>query len=306
VDATVTPVLRRVDIGGLSLGVREWGGPLPLTPSPLTERGDRIPGRPRSFVLVHGLASNAMTWDLVARRLHGQGHHVVAIDQRGHGQSDKPEAGYGFDEVTGDLARLITAMGLERPVVAGQSWGGNVVLDFAARYPELLSGLVLVDGGLIDLSGRPGATWEQIAVNLKPPNLLGTPRPEMVERFRHFHPAWSDEQIELQMGNYETLEDGTIRPWLTLDRHMEILRSLWDQRPSTLLERVDTPTLIAIADSGPEERRVMRAEEAHRLEASKATVRARSFSDAAHDIHIDQPDELTDWVLGAMSEGFFG
>jgi pimeloyl-ACP methyl ester carboxylesterase len=313
VDATVAPALRRVDIGGLEIAVREWGGePHPTAPSPLTGRGSpdgnvsRIPAGARSFVLVHGLASNAMTWDLVARRLHGQGHHVVAIDQRGHGQSDKPETGYGFDEVTGDLARLIAAIGLERPVVAGQSWGGNVVLDFAARYPELLSGLVLVDGGLIDLSGRPGATWEQIAVNLKPPNLLGTPRPEMVERFRHFHPAWSDEQIELQMGNYETLEDGTIRPWLTLDRHMEILRSLWDQKPSALFERVDTPTLIAIADSGPEERRVMRAEEAHRLEASKTAVRARSFTDAAHDIHIDQPDELTDWVLGAMSEGFFG
>jgi pimeloyl-ACP methyl ester carboxylesterase len=288
VDATVAPALRRVDIGEISIAAREW------------------PGDGRSFVLVHGLASNAMTWDLVSRRLHGQAHHVVAIDQRGHGQSDKPDTGYNFDQTTADLARLIETLGLERPIVAGQSWGGNVVLDFAARYPELLSGLVLVDGGLIDLSGRPGATWEQISVNLKPPNLLGTPRPEMVERFRHFHEHWTAEQIELQMGNYETLEDGTIRPWLTLDRHMEILRSLWEQKPSTIFERVHTPTLIAIADSGPEERRVMRGEEAARLERTMPNVRARSFKDAAHDIHIDQPDELTDWILGALSEGFFG
>lgn len=287
-DATVAPALRRVDIGELSIAVREW------------------PGEGRPFVLVHGLASNAMTWDLVSRRLHGQGHHVITIDQRGHGQSDKPDTGYNFDHVTSDLARLIETLGLERPIVAGQSWGGNVVLDFGARYPALISGLVLVDGGLIDLSGRPGATWEQISVNLKPPNLLGTPRPEMVERFRHFHEHWTDEQIELQMGNYETLEDGTIRPWLTLDRHMEILRSLWEQKPSTIFERVDTPTLIAIADSGPEERRVMRGEEAARLEREMPNVRARSFKDAAHDIHIDQPDELTDWTLAALSEGFFG
>ncbi|HEX5139720.1 MAG TPA: alpha/beta hydrolase [Dehalococcoidia bacterium] len=287
-DATVDPVLRRVRAGDLEIAVREWEGD----------------GRP--FVLVHGLASNAMTWDLVSRRLHGQGHRVIAIDQRGHGRSDKPESGYGFDEVTSDLSKLIEGLGLDRAIVAGQSWGGNVVLDFAARYPDLLSGLVLVDGGLIDLSGRPGATWEQISVNLKPPNLLGTPREEMIERFRAFHSHWSDEQIELQMGNYETLEDGTIRPWLTLDRHMEILRSLWEQKPSTIFERMDTPTLIAIADSGPEERRVMRAEEATRLEETRPHVRALRFTDAAHDIHIDQPDELTDWVLGALAEGFFG
>ena len=38
----------------------------------------------------------------------------------------------------------------------------------------------------------------------------------------------------MQMANFETLEDGTIRPWLTLDRHMQILRALWDQKPSQL------------------------------------------------------------------------
>ncbi len=287
-DAAVAPDVRRVPAGEVELSIREW-------------RGD---GRP--FLLVHGLASNAMTWELVARRLHGQGHRVVAVDQRGHGRSDKPETGYGFDKVTADLSALIETLGMQRPIVAGQSWGGNVVLDFASRYPQQLSGLVLVDGGLIDLSGRPGATWEQIAVNLKPPNLLGTPRPEMVERFHAFHPHWSEAQIELQMGNYETLEDGTIRPWLSLEHHMEILRSLWEQKPSTLFDSVTTPILIAIADSGPPERRVMRAEEAHRLQETKSHVRARAFEGAAHDIHIDQPDELSEWILAAVEERFFG
>ena len=81
-------------------------------------------------------------------------------------------------------------------------------------------GLVLVDGGFIDLSGAPGATWEQIAVDLKPPPLAGTPRAQMMERMRGFHADWDDEQLEMQMANFETMEDGTIRPWLTLDRHM--------------------------------------------------------------------------------------
>jgi pimeloyl-ACP methyl ester carboxylesterase len=277
-----------VRAGEIEIAIREWNG------------------AGRDFVLVHGLASNAKTWELVAKGLSAAGHHVIAIDQRGHGQSDKPEAGYGFDEVTSDLAALIEAIGLEQPIVAGQSWGGNVVVDFASRYPDLLSGLVLVDGGLIDLSRRPGATWETIAVDLKPPNLLGIPRYEMVARFRGFHPEWSEEQIELQMGNYETLEDGTIRPWLSLDNHMAILWAMWNQRPTQLIEALETPMQIAIADSGPPERRLTRVEEAQRLEAMRPhAVRWRQFEGAAHDIHVDQPDELAEWLLDALRRGFF-
>jgi pimeloyl-ACP methyl ester carboxylesterase len=283
------PAQRRVRAGQLELAIREWNG------------------AGKDFLLVHGLASNAKTWDLVAAMLSVAGHHVVAIDQRGHGQSDKPETGYGFEDVTADLAALIEAMGLEQPIIAGQSWGGNVVVEFAHRYPDLLSGLVLVDGGLIDLRSRPGATWATISVDMKPPNLLGTPRPEMIARFRQYHPNWSDEQIELQMGNYETLEDGTIRPWLTLDRHMQILWALWNQRPREMLEALTTPVLIAIADSGPPERRLTRVEEAQRLmDLRPGRVRWHQFKDAAHDIHIDQPVEHARWVLDAVDDGFFG
>ena len=286
-DAAIAPDVRTVAAGDVRLSLREWSG------------------EGRSFLLVHGLASNAMTWELVARRLHGRGHRVVAVNQRGHGASDKPETGYGFAEVTADLRALIETLRLDRPIIAGQSWGGNVVLEFAARYPDHLAGLVLVDGGLIDLSGTPGATWDQIAVNLKPPNLLGTPREQLVERFHSFHPSWSDEQVELQMGNYETLEDGTIRPWLSLERHMLILRALWEQKPSLLFESVRTPTLIALADSGPEQRRITRAEEAERLERTRDHVKVKRFAGTAHDIHVDRPDELTDWILSALAAGFF-
>src|SRR5204863_5717454 len=88
------------------------------------------------FVLVHGLASNARTWGAVGSTLNAAGHPVVAVDQRGHGLSDKPASGYGFDEVTADLAGLLDELAFDgRPILAGQSWGGNVVLDFAARYP---------------------------------------------------------------------------------------------------------------------------------------------------------------------------
>ena len=286
-DKTIAPRVRRVAVRGNELSIREW------------------PGDGRDFLLVHGLASNARTWDLVAAKMSAAGHHVVAVDQRGHGLSDKPEIGYGFDDVCTDLTALIEAMSLSMPVVCGQSWGGNVVLELAARWPEVLSGLVMVDGGFIDLSGAPGVTWEKIAVDLKPPHLIGTPRTQMLERLRSYHAGWDEEQLEMQMANFETMEDGAIRPWLTLDRHMAIVRALWDQKPSQLYSSVVAPTLVAVAPA-PDSPRMMRKEhEVHEAAAGIKNARVRWFNDSNHDIHIDKPADLAGWIIESADEGFF-
>jgi pimeloyl-ACP methyl ester carboxylesterase len=286
-EQTLTPCVHRVPAGNLELSVREW------------------PGDGQPFLLVHGLASNAKTWDGVARRLNDAGHRVVAVDQRGHGLSDKPETGYGFEDVASDLQGLVSVLELNRPFLAGQSWGGNVAVHFAARYPGLAAGLILVDGGFIDLSQRPGATWEETSQRLTPPNLLGTPRSRMLERFRSYHPGWSDEQIEMQMGNYETLEDGTIRPWLTLERHLAILRALWDDPPSPLYERIQAPVLVALADTQDEARRRDRDEHVAAAVEKLNRAEVRRFENAPHDIHVDQPRELAAWMLEAVQRDFF-
>ena len=64
------------------------------------------------FLLVHGLASNARTWDGVAARLVTYGHPVVSVDLRGHGRSSKPDGPYDVATVADDLAALIDALGL--------------------------------------------------------------------------------------------------------------------------------------------------------------------------------------------------
>lgn len=283
------PILRRLPVGAIELSIREW------------------PGAGQPFLLVHGLASNARTWDAVGRRLSLAGHRVVAVDQRGHGLSDKPDDGYGFASVCGDLKALVENLGLQSPIVAGQSWGGNVVLEFASRYPALTSGVVMVDGGFIDLSASPAATWERISVDLKPPPLAGTPRERLLERFRSFHPDWDDEAIENTMGNYETLADGTIRPWLSLEHHMAILRALWEQKPSELFPTVSAPVLIAIAghQSQDPERRLRREEQIARAQAGLSRVQVSRFEESAHDIHVHHPEQLATWMLAARAEGFF-
>ena len=124
------------------------------------------------FVLVHGLASNARLWDGVATALVAAGHQVFAVDLRGHGRSSKPAGPYDVTTVADDLATVIERLGIERPVVAGQSWGGNVVLELAARRPDLVRGIVCVDGGWLEL-GRDFADWDACRAALSPPRLAG-------------------------------------------------------------------------------------------------------------------------------------
>jgi len=258
------------------------------------------------FVLLHGLSSNARTWGAVGRALAADGHAVVAVDQRGHGLSDKPAGGYGFDEVTADLAALIEALDFAaRPIVAGQSWGGNVALDFAARFPDRARGLVLVDGGFLELSARPGATWESVREELRPPPLAGTPRAELAARLRGWQPEWSEEGIEATLANLETLPDGTVRPWLTLERHLEILRALWEHHPSALYARVGQPVLIVPAAGEGAGSAASKRERVGEAEVGLARARVVWFHDTAHDVHVHRPQALARVMLEALADGFF-
>ncbi len=263
------------------------------------------PGALRTVVLVHGLASNCMTWEATASALSAAGHAVVSVDQRGHGRSSKPDCGYGFDDVTGDLHELIQQLGLDRPIVAGQSWGGNVVLDFAARHPAAVSGIVLVDGGFIDLQAKPGATWESISLQLTPPALAGIPRAAMQARMQLGHANWSAAGVQHQLANFETLADGTIRPWLTLERHMLILRALWEQRVGKIYPQVTAPVLLLAAEEVSRERLVQKRAEVAAASALLCSCQVHWFADTDHDIHVQRPHETAALVLQALASGFF-
>ena len=263
------------------------------------------PGALRTVVLVHGLASNCMTWEATACALSAAGHAVVSVDQRGHGRSSKPEGGYGFDDVTGDLHEIIQQLGLDRPIVAGQSWGGNVVLDFAARHPAAVSGIVLVDGGFIDLQAKPGATWESISLQLTPPALAGIPRAAMQARMQLVHANWSAAGVQHQLANFETLADGTIRPWLTLERHMLILRALWEQRVGKIYPQVTAPVLLLAAEEVSRERLVQKRAEVAAASALLRSCQVHWFADTDHDIHVQRPHETAALILQALASGFF-
>jgi pimeloyl-ACP methyl ester carboxylesterase len=84
-------------------------------------------------------------WEATASAL-GSRCHVWALDQRGHGDSGRPDGDYSAEEYANDLLLFFRAVGIDEAVVAGQSLGGRVGMVFAAVHPERIQGLGLVGG----------------------------------------------------------------------------------------------------------------------------------------------------------------
>lgn len=117
------------------------GGSLQLT---------RWPGRTINapvVLAVHGLTANSRSWDVVARSLNGA-VTLLAPDLRGRGLSGTLPGPYGIEAHVDDLLAVIDHEGVDRATIVGHSMGAFVACVLAARHPDRVSAMVLVDGGV--------------------------------------------------------------------------------------------------------------------------------------------------------------
>lgn len=124
----VKPQDKTVSANGLNLHYLDWG----------------TVGKPK-VLLLHGLRGHSHSWDDVSAAL-CQDFHVLALDQRGRGDSDwAPGGDYSIDSFVADLAAFCDAAGLDSFVLIGHSMGGRNSMAFTARYQEKVEKLVIVD-----------------------------------------------------------------------------------------------------------------------------------------------------------------
>lgn len=266
---------------------------------------EREPEQGRSgcdVLLVHGLASNARLWDDVAELLADAGHRSVAVDQRAHGQSERADDGFGWDGVVGDLQDVVAALELDRPVAVGQSWGGNVVLDLAARTPSVVRGVMTVDGGFFDLRARfddADEAWRQI----QPPSWDGVTYREVVAHMTSRFAGWPPAALRGQLANFTRTPDGSAQPALRRDDHERVVRAMWEQRPAEVAARAGVPVLLtAVADG--EEPDAERRTQVDAVADALPSGRVHWFRHAEHDVHAHRPADVTDVLLDAIDDGF--
>ncbi len=106
-----------------------------------------------AVVMLHGYTDSHRSFDLLRPHL-PEGWRVIAVTARGHGQSDKPDGACEVVDMAADVKALLDALGIERAVIVGHSMGAGTALQFAAEYPERVSGLVLI-GAFAGFQDKP-------------------------------------------------------------------------------------------------------------------------------------------------------
>src|SRR5215203_1888084 len=108
----------------------------------------RTGGAKPPLVMAHGSSDDALCWTNLARELTDR-YDVIMFDARGHGLSDPPTAADPVDVQVEDLAGLIKALKLDKPVLMGHSMGSASVAWFAAKYPDVPRAVILEDPALV-------------------------------------------------------------------------------------------------------------------------------------------------------------
>jgi pimeloyl-ACP methyl ester carboxylesterase len=266
---------RQISVRGLGLHVLEWGDP------------DRS-----GVLLLHGGAAHAHWWDPVAVALAG-GRHVVALDQRGHGESEwaRPPA-YGTQDFAADLLGVLDALGWTRAIMVGHSMGGHNAIATAAWHPDSVRALVIVDSrptipaerlaqmkerGVRPPRRHPTVEVAVAAFRLLPPDTVADP--DLLAHLARASVAWRDGAVSLRF-----------------DPACYAAREPVDGWP--LLSRIVAPTLVVRGERSPILPRPM----AERLCAEIPGARLVEVPDAYHHVVLDQPGVVAQAIEEFLDE----
>ncbi|MFF5468644.1 alpha/beta fold hydrolase [Streptomyces achromogenes] len=250
---------------GVRLVCRDGGGPGP------------------AVMLLHGLAGHAGEWDALAERLSGR-HRVVAVDQRGHGASEQRPGDVSRTAFVADVVAVAARLGLDRPVLVGQSLGGHTALLTAAAHPALVRALVLVEAAPRVPDPRAplaiGAWLDSWPV----------PFPSRAAAVSFFGGGPAGEGWAAGL---ERHEDGW-RP--RFDRDVMIAALAGTARRSSLpaWRRVGCPTLAVFARSS-----LIPGPDIDAMLARRPPTVAVSVPGTGHDLHMERPE-----ILHELLEGF--
>jgi pimeloyl-ACP methyl ester carboxylesterase len=258
----------------------------------LLEWGDEGP----LVLLLHGFLEHAHAWDFVAPHLAAAGFHVLALDWRGHGDSDWIGAGgyYHFADYTADLAFLVRALGGE-PALVAHSMGGGAAVSYAGTEPQRVRALVCIEGlGLPDVS--PDAAPDRFRAWLRDLERAAQRQPlalslqTAAERVRQRFPRFSAE-VARHMAEHGTrpLGAGAGRLWKFDPLHQTLspqpyyvaqARAFWQRVacPVLYVEGSETPLRLSPSD----------------LEERLASLRAEraSIEGSGHHPHLERPEAL--------------
>ena len=168
------PADRFVTVNGLRIHYLDWGSP------------DKPP-----FLMLHGIGRIAHTFDHLAPRFAGN-YHVLAVDMRGHGDSDwDPAARYLVEDYVKDIEALVDTLRLRNLTLLGNSTGGRVVQVYAGLHPANVKALIVEDVG----PERPASIANGFARQVEQDAAGWSSEDELLAQLKKSNATVSDEQL---------------------------------------------------------------------------------------------------------------
>ncbi len=244
-----------------------------------------IHGSGDPVVLIGGLGADMFLWFRQIPELckHFQ---IVAFDNRGAGESDKPEESNTISMFAADTAGLLGALGIPRAHVVGASLGGMVAQELAIAYPALVNRLVLVSTSFGGAHSIP-TPKETLAAVL---NRTGDPEIDIRNSFKIFtHDAWCEAHPEI-VEQYVRWRVAHPQPPAAYQRQAMAPLS-YDAEAR--ISQIATPTLVAHGSDD----RVVPVENARLLAAKIPNAKLKVFEGGGHAFTIEMADEFNAAVI---------
>ncbi len=233
---TSEPRFGRANADGIELAWAEWG--------------DSAAPADRTIVAIHGITANLYSWGALAPVLVRADFRFIAYDLRGRGESSKPATGYNTAIHADDLLGLLDFFKLPYANLVGHSLGAVVGLHFAAKYPERIRRLVLLDHGM----DTPADARQTINSSFSRLNMTFDSREDHLKFFQAspVYPNWTEYVERFVAYDGQVQPDGTVKTKVLPAAAEEDLSSQYlpEYLPSRLYSSVKAPTLILRATIG--------------------------------------------------------
>ena len=240
----------------------------------------RTGGDKPKVVFNHGAGDDGLCWTRVTKELEND-YDVIMIDARGHGKTSSGKGDYSTAQRVADLAGVIQALGLDRPVVGGHSMGADTSMNFAATHPELTRGVFLEDPPII----VPGEKFGDGKQEIKAEDIG-----KMMAKFmRMFKIIPKFIAIRLARKGSPTYPDDEIIPWVNSKERVSFnfLNSMNSMGmdiadPFETFKKIKVPVLLFIGDK--EKMSIVSTESAQKAASVNEKVKVVHLEGASHDI----------------------
>lgn len=238
------------------------------------------------LLLIHGIGSSGEGWAPVIDEL-SRSFSPITLDLRGHGRSGKPVSGYLYEDYVGDIEGLLTALGMEHPLIIGHSLGGILTLWWAAKHQRQAKALVIEDSPL-----RSGEDFRPAFEGWSELNAMTYD--ELVAYYAKENPEWPRDIVESRAWSMTNTKRAVFKELMA--------DSMANEETDRISEIEDILSPVLLVHGDPETGSMVHPDDITALPNRLADAQTIRIPDGGHTLHRSSKDAFLTAVVPFLLE----